>query len=61
MNKRNTITKEKLKEATEELKERKKLEKIWTRFKIARRVAKRNGKELSIEVFNEMVDNELGK
>ena len=50
-----------LKKATEELKERKKLEKIWTRFKIARRVAKRNGKELSIEVFNEMVDNELGK
>ena len=50
-----------LKKATKKLKERKKLEKIWTRFKIARRVAKRNGKELSIEVFNEMVDNELGK
>jgi hypothetical protein len=50
-----------LKKATKKLKEKKKLEKIWTRFKMARRMARRNGKRLSIEVFNEMVDNELGK
>tara|TARA_R100000458_G_scaffold58336_1_gene66162 strand:- start:696 stop:890 length:195 start_codon:yes stop_codon:yes gene_type:complete len=54
------VTEKALKKAAERLKERKKLEKIWTRFKMARRIARRNGKKLPIEVFDKMVKDELG-
>ena len=61
MNKGNTLIKEKFNKAVKQLNENKKIEKIWNRFKMAKRIAKRNGKELSIEVFNKMVEDELGK
>ncbi len=54
------VTKKALKKATKRLKEKKKLEKVWNRFKMARRIARRNGKRLPIEVFDKMVKDELG-
>ena len=54
------VTKKALKKATERLNEKKKLEKVWNRFKIARSIARRNGKKLPIEVFDKMVKDELG-
>ena len=54
------VSKKVLAAATKELKEKKKLEKIWNRFKIIRRIAERNGKKLEIEVFDKMVKDELG-
>ena len=54
------VSKKVLAAATKELKEKKKLEKIWNRFKIVRRIAERNGKKLEIEVFDKMVKDELG-
>ena len=61
MNKGNTLTKEIFNKTIERLNQNKKLEKVWNCFKMARRIAKRNGKRLSIEVFNKMVEDELGK
>ena len=58
--KRKVVTGEELKEVVKHLNEKKKLEKVWNRFKIARRVARRNGKKLPIEVFDKMVKDELG-
>ena len=58
--KRKAVTGEELKEVVKHLNEKKKLEKVWNRFKIARRVARRNGKKLPIEVFDKMVKDELG-
>ena len=58
--KRKAVTAEELKKACERLNENKKIEKIWRTFKMARRIAKRDGKELSIDIFNKMVKDELG-
>ena len=49
------ITAKELKEACDRINENNKLERIWNSFKIMRRMAKKDGKELSIDVFNKMV------
>jgi len=53
-----TTTTEELKAACDLINENKKLERIWNSFKIMRRLAQKNGKEISIDVFNKMVEDQ---
>ena len=52
------VNEKQLKGAIKKLNKNKKIERVWNRFKIARRIAKRNGKKLSIDVFNKMLEEE---